>query len=291
MFESWMNSLGYSVFPLLEDSKRPDGRLLYSWGYRSTHSQCGGRGCSKCWDGEIGSWAPLQDDLLGSEAMLAWGNVEGRPNMGIVTGGISGIVVVDFDSKPAWDHYQSTLGAFVGAGCVVQTLRGFHAYFRHTGEEIRNGAGIRGKYDIRGDGGYVVGPTSKIGGGEYLVIHGNLADKACWPGFDPNVWLPDPNREMAAGSRDVTSVDRYRSAIIEGEFQRVSQAANGHRHDALKLSAIKFGNYVAGGVIDHGEGFGILMGASIQCGLPESEARSCILAGFAIGSKNPRTIG
>ena len=83
-----------------------------------------------------------------------------RYNIGIVTGKLSEITVVDIDSKVdfEWwsDNFPATpLAATTGGG-------GAHMYYRtNPAVQIRNRAGLFGrKIDIRGEGGYVVAPPS-----------------------------------------------------------------------------------------------------------------------------------
>lgn len=80
-------------------------------------------------------------------------------DIGVITGGLSGIVVVDCDTAEARD-YAASIG-LTATPMVVQTSKGWHYWFSHTGEEVRNTAskGIAG-LDLRGDGGQVRVPPS-----------------------------------------------------------------------------------------------------------------------------------
>lgn len=102
-----------------------------------------------------------------------WWHKWPQANIGIRTGSVSGIVVIDIDPRHDGDNSLSklehtyrqlpdTLEAGTGSG-------GRHVYFRHPGGYIPNGAGIFGDgIDIRGDGGYVVAPPSiHISGRKY----------------------------------------------------------------------------------------------------------------------------
>ncbi len=85
-------------------------------------------------------------------------------NLGIVTGAISGIVVVDVDSDAG--------RAYVAAHLPHSPMRvttgggGEHHYYRHPGGMVSNKVRLRGDgdaridVDVRGDGGYVIGPGS-----------------------------------------------------------------------------------------------------------------------------------
>ena len=49
----------------------------------------------------------------------------------------------------------------------MQTKRGFHLYFAHPGGTVQNAIRVEGRYDVRGDGGYVLAPPSVHSAGEY----------------------------------------------------------------------------------------------------------------------------
>lgn len=100
-----------------------------------------------------------------------------RENLAIVTGQVSNIVVVDCESQADarwfWDNKGQTR-------MIVQTPRGFHLYFRWPGTPVRNAIRVAGRYDIRGDRGYVLAPPSIKQGKRYrwwwpaCVMNGSL---------------------------------------------------------------------------------------------------------------------
>lgn len=103
-------------------------------------------------------WQEFQTRLPSDEELEDW-FLRRWPdaNLGIVTGALSGLVVVDADGEAglAWikQHLPVT-------GVYVRTGRGWHAYFRHPGGNVRNRGRIAPEVDIRADGGYVVAPPS-----------------------------------------------------------------------------------------------------------------------------------
>lgn len=103
-------------------------------------------------------WQEFQTRLPSDEELEEW-FLRRWPdaNLGIVTGALSGLVVVDADGEAglAWikQHLPVT-------GVYVRTGRGWHAYFRHPGGNVRNRGRIAPEVDIRADGGYVVAPPS-----------------------------------------------------------------------------------------------------------------------------------
>ena len=92
-----------------------------------------------------------------------WWSESPEANIGIATGAVSGIFVVDIDGKAGkrtLHDLESRYGELPPT-VTVKTGRGRHFYFRLNGGQIRNSAGRLGKgIDVRGDGGYVVGAGS-----------------------------------------------------------------------------------------------------------------------------------
>jgi hypothetical protein len=80
------------------------------------------------------------------------------PGVGIVTGAISEIVVLDADSPEAVEELKRRGHP---ATPMLKTARGMHAYFRHPGGELPTRIGLGNGLDLKGDGGYVVAPPSK----------------------------------------------------------------------------------------------------------------------------------
>lgn len=82
---------------------------------------------------------------------------------GIVTGGLSGVVVVDLDAG-ADPTIMGDLKAH------IKTPHGSHYWFQHPGNHVKTSTSILPGIDIRGDGGFanVVGVNPKTGG-EYII--------------------------------------------------------------------------------------------------------------------------
>ncbi|MCV9937720.1 bifunctional DNA primase/polymerase [Boseaceae bacterium BT-24-1] len=99
-------------------------------------------------------------------------------NIGIATG--DGLIVVDIDTKDgkdgvgAWKRLEKQYGQAPRTLAVSTPGRGVHLYFRDgSGRWFPISAGKLGEgLDIRGDGGYVVGPGSIINGKAYEVYDG-----------------------------------------------------------------------------------------------------------------------
>jgi len=132
------------------------------WGIIPLHTptengcSCGRRDCSS-----IGKHPRtqhgLKDGTVDQATIRAWWGQWPNANIGIVTGAVSGLVVLDQDGPEAEEtlkdkHLPPTPCAFTG--------QGVHRYFAHPGKEVRNFARKLPGLDLRGDGGYVVAPPS-----------------------------------------------------------------------------------------------------------------------------------
>src|SRR5439155_2534028 len=84
--------------------------------------------------------------------------------IGIVTGAISGLVVVDIDVRHGGDgaleHIEREHGRLPTTVECRTGGGGRHLYFAHPGGLVRNKVGLAPGIDLRGDGGYVVAPPS-----------------------------------------------------------------------------------------------------------------------------------
>ena len=91
---------------------------------------------------------------------------EHQGNFGIVTGKLSGIVVLDADNTKAAEWIASNYPT----PYKVKTPRGKHFYYKWNGETNRVPHDFPEGIDIRGEGGYVVAPESiNTAGIEYLL--------------------------------------------------------------------------------------------------------------------------
>jgi hypothetical protein len=82
-------------------------------------------------------------------------------NIGIVTGKISNLTVIDCDSQTAIEYFHQ---GYQGRTPCVKTPKGMHFYFAYQ-EGVRNTARLTNSIDVRSEGGYVVAPPSMNGNG------------------------------------------------------------------------------------------------------------------------------
>ena len=120
-------SLGYSVFPLHNRSKLPAVK-----------------------------WEKYQTEKPTVEEVSKWFSVD--RNVAIVTGAISGLVVLDVDTSKGGEH--KPLLEKYPTNMVSKTGKGFHLYYIYPGWHVDNAVDFLPGVDVRADGGYVVAPPS-----------------------------------------------------------------------------------------------------------------------------------
>lgn len=112
-------------------------------------------------------------------------------NYGIRTGGASGLLVVDIDPRNGGDQSIAALAAEHGELPETVTVEtaggGLHLYFRHPADEVGSRANALGAgVDVKGEGGYVVGPGSRNWAGAWQYAEGcapwecDLAEAPPW---------------------------------------------------------------------------------------------------------------
>lgn len=105
----------------------------------------------------------------------AWWHASPKANIGLATGTMSGVWVIDIDQKKGRDGaasitaYANAFGKATTPTVIAATPnRGEHWYVKHDeAEPVASRAGVLPGVDIRGNGGYVVLPPSVLAEGQY----------------------------------------------------------------------------------------------------------------------------
>ncbi len=109
-------------------------------------------------------WEHLQHQRPSEQDVDEWSQRWPDANIGIVTGEISNLIVLDIDPKHGGDTSLERLeDKFRPLSATVEAVTGGggrHIYFAHPGSLTRNRAGLAQGIDLRGDGGYIVAPPS-----------------------------------------------------------------------------------------------------------------------------------
>jgi hypothetical protein len=204
---------GWKVMPL----HRPTGA--------NSACSCGDPGCSGVgkhpalsgWRQQNGVYAP-EINLQLSNTLQRWFEKDQR-NVAILTGRISGVVVLDIDSEEGERNAKNR--GIPEDGPQVMTGKGRHIYFAYPFErlderhELKNFAGTVQGVDFRGDGGYVVAPPSlHASRREYRWVD-NSFDKKLPPCPD---WLFDlACKPRGERKTDVASIDARKFSGSRGE--------------------------------------------------------------------------
>lgn len=170
-------SLGFSVIPLIPRGKKP----------------------------AIKSWTEYQSRFATGEELKKWFGNGSKKNIGIVTGRLSGIDVLDLDSKEAVRFAEDNKFSDTP---VVKSGKGYHYYYKHR-NGVRNFQKRDGlpDIDLRGDGGYIVAPPSiHSSGNQYQWVEGKGLDDISF-GELPAIVLAEspqdriPLKEVYKGSK------------------------------------------------------------------------------------------
>jgi hypothetical protein len=198
---------GFSIIPVDRASKQPSAR-----------------------------WKAFQQRRSTERDWRQWFPQRHPANLGIVTGAVSGIVVVDVDSDAGREYVAAHLPptpmrVTTGGG-------GEHHYYRHPGGVVSNkvrlpgDAGARVAVDVRADGGYVIGPGSlhPRTGRYYVAPEPWPPSLDALPVFDPS-WIAAPSRNLPPRRPAVDTalpvVERARRYLAA-----VPPAIEGHGGDA-----------------------------------------------------------
>lgn len=118
----------------------------------------------------INSWVDFQKTPASERIIEQWWLAHPEANIGIITGAISGITVVDIDVK---GDTVVPLETFPPTFTVKTPSGGYHLYYVYD-KDIKQTANTYPQFphvDIRNDGGYVVGAGSDNGKGvEYVIV-------------------------------------------------------------------------------------------------------------------------
>lgn len=141
---------GFHIFPLGDKFSTPPRHIIERFGDEVT--------ARKHWPKQPRvSWKQYQREAADAEQVMEWWRKWPYANIGIVTG--IDLVVVDADDQAASDFMQ-TSGKISRTPWRVRTSRGMHFYFQANNAIAIKNSASEAKLDIRGIGGYVVGPGS-----------------------------------------------------------------------------------------------------------------------------------
>lgn len=144
-------------------------------------------------------WKPYQTKIASEETIRRWWKKWPQANVGIVTGELSGLIVLDIDSPEALEHAEREGLPLTWLSRTGRNGTGLHYYFKHPGLQVAsptNLGGIPG-LDLKGDRALVTAPPSR---------HAETGRAYAWinPPKDTTLvgaptWLLEAIRNQAAG--------------------------------------------------------------------------------------------
>jgi putative DNA primase/helicase len=193
------------------------------------------------------------------ETVIRWSRE--YDGLGVRTGQVSGVVVVDVDTTELPNWLPSTVTA--------QTPRGgYHAYFLLPADAaIHNTADASRKIDVRGTGGQVVSVGSTLADGrQYTWLAGHSPDEVALA--------------VLPAKSDASIMSFLRNC------HDLAHAQPGGRNHKLNESAFKLGQHVAAGDLDRSAAERSLTEAARQCGLGDYEITKTLASGLNSGMSN-----
>jgi hypothetical protein len=245
-----------------------------------------GYACFPCRDDKQPAWpkrlggSGFKDASTDPERIAwLWQHFPG-PLIGVATGEVSGIDLLDVDIKhdAARDWWQKNHHRLPITAAYRTRGGGMHLHLIHapglrcsTGRP--NGPLPLG-IDVRADGGY--------------LIHWFAAGLECLDHSPPAPWrdwllaelLPKPDPRPSLPLRRAGNPD----AAIEGVLRAVERAGEGQRNSTLHWAACRLGERIRAGEIGTREAEAWLLAAARLAGLPEIEARATIKSGLGRAS-------
>jgi len=178
-------------------------------------------------------WQPYQEKRPSRRQVETWFRQNPGANVGIVTGAVSGLVVLDIDPAHGGDEsIQAFERRYGGIPNTVEARTGGggrHLYFRHPGGLVPSKVGLAPGIDLRGDGGLVVAPPSIHPSGRHYEWKASRGPDEVTPAAMP-AWLS----ELAAGEGEHKGhpLSHWRAlvrgGVAEGERNNTLASLAGH---------------------------------------------------------------
>jgi putative DNA primase/helicase len=233
--------------------------------------------------------------------------------IGVRTGAASGMFAIDpdapkrpgnVDGRDAWNNL-ATQHSLPPTRTHVTPSGGLHVLFRWRPDcPVSNtAAGLPAGIDVRGEGGYIVAPPSRLNDGRSYASASDTLDVAEAPEWlydlllkpadesERNPKNADPGRRPGGWDQ---SHQRYAAAALERECASVAKARPGSRNNALNTAAFNLGTLVGADGLDRTVAEQRLLEAAGACGLLREDGRLAVAAtigsGLDAGLRSPRQL-
>jgi putative DNA primase/helicase len=237
---------------------------------------CGDSGCGTSAGKHPRTYNGLKAATTDREQISNWWSTWADANIGIPTGAINDIVIIDVDGAEGEASLLRMTEKYgpPPATRKVRTGRGYQLYFKHPGGKVKSKAPLCAEYphvDSRGDGGYVVAPPSMHYSGVRYTVDPTMPPALA----DLPAWLLD----LINGDRKVQatqSVAAVNDSIPDGSRNAtLTSLAGSMRARGMQQEAIEAA---------------LLVTNAQQCNPPLSDdevrAIACSISNYAPGSPN-----
>ena len=182
---------GWSVVPLAPGEKRP-----------------------------IVAWQRYQKQQPATREVKTWFRERADTNVAIVTGAVSGLLVLDVDPRHGGEaslqQLERQYGPLPTTPQVITGGGGRHFYFAHPGGSVRNRVGLMPGIDLRADGGLVVAPPSlHPSGRRYAWVDRRQPDDVALAPLPSGLWQELGQQQERRGH----SLSYWRRLVSEGVSQ------------------------------------------------------------------------
>jgi len=169
-------------------------------------------------------WTEFQKRKPTLKEIISWWDKNPEANIGIVTGKISRLLIIDIDTKEGWEFVKQKGYGAEPCPIVKTGGGGVHLYYRYPEGEITVGARIgeeRHGIDYRGEGGYVVAPPSQHENGNCYKWNKYIPD------FSIFLNLPEPPEWI------LKEIKQTKKSGGEGYLKNIAKGVNqGGRNNA-----------------------------------------------------------
>jgi len=258
-----LHEFGFSVFPVKKGDKKPAIK-----------------------------WTGYQQSQPTGDEISFWDS--GDFNVGVVCGKVSNLIVIDIDSDEAQVAYEALEPPTTPC---VRTAKGRHYYYRFPDSELRNRVRVgEVALDVRGEGGYVVGPGSLHESGITYEWEVSPAERQ-FADLTPKMLAAFGT--SSAKSLALTGGEMRSPSDISGRFglwladqleeaaSYLARAKEGTRNDTLNNAAFYLARHVAAAQADWTPFADRLQDAALRVGLGEMEAVRTIESAWEAGRLGP----
>ena len=117
-------------------------------------------------------WSEFQKRFPTDEEITNWWTKWPDAMIGVATGKLSNLILMDADSEAAIDTYHEYFKKGIETPTVITGGKGYHFYFKWTDCKITSNNGLSVNADAKGEGGYSILPPSVSYKGKYNYVEG-----------------------------------------------------------------------------------------------------------------------